>query len=235
MRSGASPAQLSGPPRIGYGARPTGEETDSGMATTRTRAIAATSKGNERVGEILEAAKTILVEDGFSALSFREVARRTEMTVGNVGYYFPSKDDLLTALAEHIFDRWDARFRRHVPAEVVGAKAIFSHSIWYMIEENKRPKTKSLLLEMWSLANRSRATMRMMDAFYRRMRQWLEAMLADLDPGAPPNTRRLRAALITAQIEGLMLLVGPNSPSAAELVGLEAEAVRQIERLALGS
>jgi hypothetical protein len=56
-----------------------------------------------------------------------------------------------------------------------------------------------------------------------------------LDPGAQPNTRRLRAALITAQIEGLMLLVGPNSPSAAELVGLEAEAVRQIERLALGS
>lgn len=204
------------------------------MATTRTRAIAVTHKGSERVGEILEAAKTILVEEGFAALSFREVARRTEMTVGNVGYYFPSKDELLTALAEHIFDRWDARFRRHVPADLADARAIFRHSIWYMIEENKRPKTKSLLLEMWSMANRSRAATRMMDAFYRRMRLWLEAMLADLDPAAQLHTLRLRAALITAQIEGLMLLIGPNSLSAAELVGLEAEAVRQIERLALG-
>lgn len=204
------------------------------MATTRTRAIAVTHKGNERVGEILEAAKDILVEDGFAALSFREVARRTGMTVGNVGYYFPSKDELLTALAEHIFDRWDARFRRRVPAGVGGPKAIFTHSIWYMIEENKRPKTKSLLLEMWSMANRSRAATRMMDAFYRRMRLWLEAMLADLDPAALPHMLRLRAALITAQIEGLMLLIGPNSLTGAELVGLEAEAVRQIERLALG-
>ena len=35
-----------------------------------------------------------------------------------------------------------------------------------MIEENKRPKTKSLLLEMWAMANRSRAIRGMMDTFY---------------------------------------------------------------------
>ena len=67
---------------------------------------------------ILEAAKDVLVEEGFAALSLREVAKRADMTVGNVGYYFPSKDSLLAALAEHIFDRWDARFRRHLPPDL---------------------------------------------------------------------------------------------------------------------
>lgn len=203
------------------------------MATTWLRAAPFTDKGNERVVAILEAAKTVLVEDGFAALSLREVAKRADMAVGNVGYYFPSKDSLLAALAEHIFDRWDARFRRHLPPDLTGGQATFIYSIRFMIEENKRPRTKSLLLEMWAMANRSRAISGMMDTFYRRMRAWIEDMLADIDPAMNAHTRRLRAALITAQIEGLMLLIGPHSTSEAELIGIEEEAIGQIRRLAL--
>jgi AcrR family transcriptional regulator len=196
---------------------------------------AGSSKGNERVEAILEAAKNVLVDDGFAAMSLREVAKRAGITVGNVGYYFPTKDSLLAALAEHIFDRWDARFRRHLPSGLADGQAIFAHSIRFMIEENKRPKTKSLLLEMWAMANRSRAIRRMMDTFYGRMRAWIEAMLRDLDPAMGAHTCRLRAALITAQIEGLMLLIGANSPGESELIGIEDEAVRQIQRLARGA
>jgi AcrR family transcriptional regulator len=157
------------------------------------------------------------------------------MTVGNVGYYFPSKDSLLAALAEHIFDRWDARFRRHALPDLPGGQASFAYSVRFMIEENKRPRTRSLLLEMWAMANRSRAIRGMMDTFYRRMRAWIEAMLADIDPAAGAHARHMRAALITAQIEGLMLLIGPDGPAEAELVGIEEEAIRQIQRLALGA
>ena len=181
------------------------------MATIKLRAAPFTSKGNERVVAILEAAKAVLVEEGFAALSLREVAKRADMTVGNVGYYFPSKDSLLAALAEHIFDRWDARFRRNLPTDLPSGLATFVYSIRFMIEENKRPKTKSLLLEMWAMANRSRAIRGMMDTFYRRMRSWIEAMLMEIDPAMSSHVRRLRAALITAQIEGLMLLIGPTA------------------------
>lgn len=205
------------------------------MATNRLHATPATHKGNERVAAILEAARSVLVEEGFAALSFREIGKRTGMTVGNVGYYFPSKESLLVALAEHIFDRWDARFRRHVPAGLDDAHAVFAHSIRFMIEENKRPKTRSLLLEMWAMANRSRSIARMMDTFYGRMRSWIEAMLAEIDPRASPGTRSLRAALITAQIEGLLLLVGIDRPAEAALLGLEEAAVQQIQRLATGA
>jgi BetI-type transcriptional repressor, C-terminal len=118
---------------------------------------------------------------------------------------------------------------------LLGGQASFAYSVRFMIEENKRPRTRSLLLEMWAMANRSRAIRGMMDTFYRRMRAWIEAMLADIDPAASAHARRLRAALITAQIEGLMLLTGPGSPAQAELVGIEEEAIRQIQRLALGA
>jgi hypothetical protein len=49
------------------------------------------------------------------------------------------------------------------------------------------------------------------------------------------DTRALRAALITTQIEGLMILVGPRKPKHRELDGIEDEALAQIETMALRS
>ena len=54
-----------------------------------------TDKGNSTVTRILEEAKNILVEDGFLGLSFRAIAKRTGTTVGNIGYYYGAKDDLM--------------------------------------------------------------------------------------------------------------------------------------------
>jgi hypothetical protein len=102
-----------------------------------------------------------------------------------------------------------------------------------MIEENKRVKSNRLLLEMWAMANHSTAVMRMLDTFYAKMRAWIEGMLADIAPDQSIQKRRLRAALITSQIEGLMVLIGPNRMAHKELNGLEDEAIRQIERLAI--
>src|SRR6516162_5476846 len=150
-----------------------------------------TEKGSERVRIILEEAKNTLVDEGFSRLSFRSVAKRAGITVGNVTYYFPTKDDLLIELAGYIFDRWEDRFRRNLPPNLTGKMDIFLYSIRYMIEENKRVKSNRLLLEMWAMANHSTAVMRMLDAFYCKMRAWIEHMLADIAPNQPLQKRQL--------------------------------------------
>jgi hypothetical protein len=61
---------------------------------------------------------------------------------------------------------------------------------------------------MWAMSNHSTAVMKMLDAFYCKMRAWIEDMLADIAPTRSLQNRRLRAALITSQIEGLMVLIG---------------------------
>jgi hypothetical protein len=102
-----------------------------------------------------------------------------------------------------------------------------------MVEENKRPRTNALLLEMWAMASRSDAVMRMLDVFYAKMRDWIEGMLAEINPDLPARSRCLRAALITAQIEGLMVLIGPRRIPHDEMRGIEEAAVAAIRRLAL--
>ena len=75
---------------------------------------------------------------------------------------------------------------------------------------------------------------KMMDT-YGRLRGAIDGMIADLNPTMAADTRALRAALITTQIEGLMILVGPRKPKHRELEGIEREAMTQIENMALRS
>jgi hypothetical protein len=102
-----------------------------------------------------------------------------------------------------------------------------------MINQNKKRKTICLLLDMWAMANRSQAVSKTMDTFYGRLRASIERMISDLNPKMAAETRALRAALITTQIEGLMILGGPSKPRHQELSGIEDEAMTQIENMAL--
>ena len=194
-----------------------------------------TDKGSSTATRILEEAKNILVEDGFLGLSFRAIAKRTGTTVGNIGYYYGTKDDLMVDLAEYIFDRWEFRLQRDMPPSMTDRREKFRYFIRYMIDQNKQRKTMFLLLEMWAMANRSLAVSKMMDTFYGRLRDSIDGMIADLNQKMAADTRALRAALITTQIEGLMILVGPRKPKHRELDGIEDEALAQIETMALRS
>jgi AcrR family transcriptional regulator len=192
-----------------------------------------TDKGAARKLEILEQAKNIWVEDGLNGLSFRSIAARSGIKVGNITYYFPTKELLIEALADYIFDRWNNGFRRRIPEGLSGEFEIFQYSIRYMIEENKRPRTNALLQEMWAMASRSDMVMRMLDVFYAKMRAWIGDMLETVNPALSRRTRQLRAAVITAQIEGLIVLIGPRRIPHDELRGIEEAALGAICALAL--
>lgn len=138
-------------------------------------------------------------------------------------------------LAEYIFDRWEFRLQRDMPPSMTDRREKFRYFIRYMIDQNKQRKTMFLLLEMWAMANRSPAVSKMMDTFYGRLRRAIDRMIAELNPAMAADTRALRAALITTQIEGLMILVGPRKPKHRELEGIEREAMIQIENMALRS
>jgi len=65
----------------------------------------ARSKGEQRQAEILEAARRVLVEEGYDRFILREVAGRVGVTVGHLQYYYATRDDLLEAIVRVEFDR----------------------------------------------------------------------------------------------------------------------------------
>lgn len=52
---------------------------------------------------IVRAARTLFLRDGVDGASLREIARAARTSIGMVYYYFPSKDDLLLAVVEEVY------------------------------------------------------------------------------------------------------------------------------------
>nr|WP_087576327.1 TetR/AcrR family transcriptional regulator [Sphingomonas sp. CDS-1] len=58
-------------------------------------------------GELLAAATAVIAEVGYAGASLRKVADRAGYTTGAVTYYFANKEEMITAVAESMFDEFD--------------------------------------------------------------------------------------------------------------------------------
>ncbi len=56
---------------------------------------------------ILDAAVTVIESEGITAVTFDSVAAAAGLTRGGILYHFPSRDDLIRALHEHLAGEWE--------------------------------------------------------------------------------------------------------------------------------
>ena len=63
--------------------------------------VATRSRGQRRRQEIIESAIYLIQENGYQGVTLREVAKRINIRIGNLQYYFRTKQDLLLAIFEH--------------------------------------------------------------------------------------------------------------------------------------
>lgn len=64
------------------------------------------SKGSVRKQELALVAYRLLAERGFEGLRVREVAATAGINIATLHYYFPSKEDLIHAVGEHLFQQF---------------------------------------------------------------------------------------------------------------------------------
>jgi AcrR family transcriptional regulator len=61
-----------------------------------------------RSGELIAAARTVIARDGYAAASLRNVAQAAGVSTGAVTYYFQNREAMVLAVAEAMFDEFDA-------------------------------------------------------------------------------------------------------------------------------
>lgn len=59
----------------------------------------------QRGRELVALARSVLVDEGLDEFVLRDIAARAGMSVGNLQYYFPTRDDLLAAVVRAELDR----------------------------------------------------------------------------------------------------------------------------------
>jgi AcrR family transcriptional regulator len=76
----------------------------------RTRGRPAHASGAETRERILAAALDLFAEHGYDKTSLREIAERVKVTKAALYYYFPSKQEILAALADKLFESAETAF-----------------------------------------------------------------------------------------------------------------------------
>ncbi|GAA4694438.1 transcriptional regulator, TetR family [Promicromonospora umidemergens] len=116
---------------------------------------------------ILDAAVRVIQREGVTAVTFDSVAAEAELTRGGIMYHFPSREDLLAAIHQHLADRWEASLLADAgrPAEQltaderlaayvrVSAQSATRAELQLMLEAATRPEWAapwSSVLERWA-------------------------------------------------------------------------------------
>jgi len=163
------------------------------------------SKGQQRQQEILAAARRLLVEDGYDCFILREVAARVGVTLGNLQYYYATRDDLLEAVIRTEF----ARNQREIAELSAGARppgeklaSVVRHLIHVWAREGGRVYVVMSLLAIhhprFAALHRE-----IYGAFY----EGLLPVLGEMRPKLKAVELRRRARLVTALVDGALVQV----------------------------
>jgi AcrR family transcriptional regulator len=144
--------------------------------------------------QILDAARRCFLRDGFHRTSMQDVIAEAGLSVGAVYRYFPSKNDLITAIAQSVIGDAERVFVEVTTAEpplpVVEA---LDRVLTYVDAQAGPDGPLPLALQVWSEAQRDPALAEFVRATYDRLRRHWTALAArardagDLPPDADPE------------------------------------------------
>lgn len=188
----------------------------SGLRTTNRPGTGIYTKGSERIYDILLAAHTVLVRDGYQRLTMRAIARETDMTIGNLNYYYSSKSDLLRDLIEHVIAQYLADFEEIREESDRAPEAQLKALLQFIVEDIGTKETTHFFPELWALSNHDEAASESMHALYRKARQVFEGLIAEINPGLTKSQVRKLSLIVSASLEGLTVFVGHDKPFARQ-------------------
>ncbi len=172
-------------------------------------------KGKNSVENILQAATDLLIDHGYHKFSLRKVADAADVRLGNLQYYFPTKDQLVEALLDRTIQAYIDGFEQlrsqGTPEEQF--KAIVND----VISDLATRETTVFFPELWSLSNHEESVARSMNEMYARYRQVLADVISEVNPALSRTQVKRLALFISCSMEGHTVFVGFQKPWAAEI------------------
>lgn len=205
------------------------------MARTNTRKVigsgvrrgtATRRAGKETSAKLVEAARQFLESDSYENFSMRSVADHAGVSLANLQYYFPRREDLANALFVEIGNRYQAAYDSFLKDLPTSPVERFKRVIQYQFEDILEKKTRQFFIQFWALLGS-------MDGFEGRyfgelygidVRQ-LSEHIAAMSPQVPAEEIRRRATLIAGMIEGLMVVMGETHKNSKDMAVLQQSVV----------
>jgi AcrR family transcriptional regulator len=175
-------------------------------------------KGKDKRQNVLEVAADVLIESGYHNFSMRKVADAAGIRLGNLQYYFPSKEKLVKAMLDHALSSYLDAFveiRRHGTPEEQ-----FLAVIDQVLNDLNKKRTTVFFPEVWSLSNHEKGVTQAMDEMYENYRKVLADIIGEVNPALSALQARRLALFISASIEGHTIFIGYRKPWTKETANI---------------
>jgi AcrR family transcriptional regulator len=151
-------------------------------------------------------------KSGKGQLTALSILLAAGLTLGNLQYYYPSKDSLIKAMLDNCIQRYLDRFEQ-IRAQVgADPEKQFRAILSEIIRDLNSKSTTVFFPELWSLANHDDHAVDFMDAMYDRYRSVLVEVMGALNPELTPAQLRRLAVFISSSVEGHTMFIGYNKP-----------------------
>ena len=165
-------------------------------------------KGRRTAQCILEAAAELLIDEGYHSFSLHKVSARAGLTIGNLQYYFPTKDTLIAAMLDETIGEYLKRFEQIRDSTGPDPIEQFKALIEMIIRDLNRKRTTVFFPELWALANHHVHAVDLMDDMYEKYRHVLVEVMRLINPTLSDAQLHRLALFISCSIEGHTMFIG---------------------------
>lgn len=183
-------------------------------------------KGQETRELILRTALSILIEEGYRAMSMRRVAAACGMKFGNLTYHYRSREDLVRELLEAVIRSYEREFEQIIHMPGVPAEERLNRICNLVLDDIRSKKTTHFFPELWALSNHDSFVLERVQELYTRARAPLIEIIAEMRPDLEGAEHEVLALFISGSMEGLTIFAGYGKPFEPRMAQLERIAVR---------
>jgi DNA-binding transcriptional regulator YbjK len=176
-------------------------------AKSRESGEARSRKGQDREYAVLQAARRVLIDSGYTQFSLRNIAAEADMHLSNLQYYFPTRNALIQRLLEFVEEDYLRKFQQRIAALPPEPGLRFVAIVDYLIADIHSPDTRRFFIQMWALLDTTDPKARLLNRLYSGHVANLRIYIASMNPGLSKRTLQQRATMIAAMIDGMMLML----------------------------
>lgn len=179
------------------------------------------TRGRVRRDAVLATARELLVEEGFDQFVLRRVAAKAEMKLGNLQYYFATRDDLLEAVIRAEFDRDLDALRLATTVESAEGLKTAARALVRNWTTGAGSVFGTMSLLAYHHARFRELNREIYETFYRE----LGVLVRQVTPALREAEIAARARLITSVLDGVAMQIHAGATGRRELTNRAADLV----------
>ena len=176
------------------------------------------AKNNQKTEEkrtaILVEARMVFLDSGNAGFSMRSVAKKVDMSLSHLQYFFPTKDQLFLEMVRYTVNDYLKNYKIIMMESYNSPEQQMCAVLDYLFSDLMRLDVTAIFVELWGMALRDVEARLFQRKLYRVKRRKFSTILTRVYPDASRETIKRVATQVLLHIDGIMVLYMVEWPDA---------------------